>query len=63
MTDLLTKDELAELLNITPRRVYDLTRQRTNQKIPIPVIRIGSTLRFRRADIELWLEQLAKGAV
>jgi excisionase family DNA binding protein len=47
----MTLEELAEFLGVTPRWVYD------NHKAQgIPAFQIGRTLRFRRADIDTWLE-------
>jgi excisionase family DNA binding protein len=64
MADILTLPEVAELLRMKPTSVYELTRARTREKHkhPLPVLRIGSALRFRREDIEQWLEQLSKEA-
>lgn len=48
---LMTLEELAEFLGVTPRWIYD------NHKAQgIPAFQIGRTLRFRRADIDAWLE-------
>jgi excisionase family DNA binding protein len=48
---LITLDELAEFLGVTPRWIYD------NHKAQgIPAFQIGRALRFRRADIDGWLE-------
>lgn len=50
-TQLLTLDELAEYLNLSRRTIYRLLKN-TN----IPAYRIGSHLRFKREEIDLWLE-------
>lgn len=61
--EILTPDEVKAMLKLSSRRaVYELTRVRarvTHTK-PIPVIRIGSMLRFRKADVLTWLDELAK---
>jgi excisionase family DNA binding protein len=59
---LLTLEETAEMLRMKPGSVYELTRNRTRarHKHPLPVIRIGSALRFCKEDIERWLELLAE---
>lgn len=64
--DILTIDEVAELLKLKRSTVYELTRERSQkqQDHPLPFMKIAGHLRFRRADIESWLEQLTtKGAV
>lgn len=64
MATILTLDEVAELLRMKPASVYELTRARTREKHkhPLPVLRIGSALRFRLEDIQNWLEELSKEA-
>lgn len=49
---LLTTEDLATLLNVSLAVVYGL---RYRGEAP-PAIRIGRELRFRRADIDAWLE-------
>ena len=52
MSDILTLQELSEYLKIAERTLYGYAR--TGR---IPAIKIGSGWRFRRRDIEEWLEQ------
>ena len=52
MSDILTLQELSEYLKIAERTLYGYAR--TGR---IPAIKIGSAWRFRRRDIEEWLEQ------
>lgn len=52
MSELMTVDELAKFLSITPDTVYRKVRVGE-----IPSIRIGRLLRFPRKTIENWLEQ------
>jgi excisionase family DNA binding protein len=62
--ELLTIEECAALLKVTPRSVYEMTssRGRARSQHPLPVVRLNSKcLRFRREDIEAWVEALAKG--
>jgi predicted DNA-binding transcriptional regulator AlpA len=61
---ILTLEETAELLKMKPASVYELTRGRTRarHKFPIPVIRIGSALKFCKEDLENWLVTLSKEA-
>jgi excisionase family DNA binding protein len=61
--ELLTIEECAALLKVTPRSVYEMTssRGRARRQHPLPVLRLNSKcLRFRREDIEAWLERIAK---
>jgi predicted DNA-binding transcriptional regulator AlpA len=61
--ELLTIEECAALLKVTPRSVYEMTsaRGRARSEHPLPVLRLNSKcLRFRLEDIEAWLERIAK---
>lgn len=61
--ELLTIEECAALLKVTPRSVYEMTssRGRARSQHPLPVLRLNSKcLRFRRQDVEDWLERIAK---
>jgi predicted DNA-binding transcriptional regulator AlpA len=61
--DLLTIDECAALLKVKPPTVYEMTSQRGRARspYPLPVLRLNSKcLRFRKQDIEAWLERIAK---
>jgi len=59
--EILTIQELASLLKMSRSQVYDLTRRRAQlrNEIPLPVLRINSNLRFRKSDVDAWLERLA----
>ncbi|HNT36671.1 MAG TPA: helix-turn-helix domain-containing protein [bacterium] len=48
---LMTLDNLAEYLNLSRRTVYRLLQEKD-----LPAYRIGSHLRFRRGDIDDWLQ-------
>ena len=62
ISELLTADELASLLKMRRQQVYEQTRHRARvrQALPLPFLRINGNLRFRRADIAIWLDQLAE---
>jgi excisionase family DNA binding protein len=63
MEKLLTISEAAELLQVRPRTLYEMTsaRGRARNQHPLPVIRLNAKcLRFRREDLEMWVGQLAK---
>lgn len=64
--ELLTIKECAALLKVSPRTVHEMTsaRGRARSQHPLPVVRLNAKcLRFRKEDIEKWVETLAKGAV
>ncbi len=59
MQALLTADQVAELLGISRKRVYDLTAvQQPGFSRPLPAIRFGErALRFDPADVEAWIAE------
>lgn len=50
----LTTEEVLGYLNTTPRTIYRLIRNGE-----LPAIRIGRQWRFRRADLDRWVERQA----
>lgn len=62
--EILTADEVASLLKISRWHVYELARERTKsgdlRKDPLPCIRLGKAVRFRRSDVEAWIEKLVR---
>ena len=63
--EILTAEEVAALLKISKSQVYELTNERTRsgevRKHPIPVVRIGTSVRFNRKAVESWLAKLTEG--
>jgi hypothetical protein len=61
LPEILTVKQVANWLQFTVRQVYELTRRRGQglDHPPIPVLRINGNLRFRRADVAVWLDGLA----
>ena len=63
MTEILTVAELATMLKMSKGQIYEMTSTRTRtgsmRENPIPVLRINSNIRFRKSDIEDWIEKLA----
>ena len=61
--EILTVDEVAALLRISERHVYEMSRKRTRsgdiRQDLIPCLRLGSSVRFRKSDVEAWIERLA----
>jgi hypothetical protein len=60
MTELLTPVEVGQILKIKPTAVYELTRERSQnkQKHPIPFVKIAGKVRFSREAINQWLLKL-----
>lgn len=58
---LLTPEELAAKLAVRPSWIREKTRERARVRDadPLPVIRLGRYVRFRWADVELWLQRRA----
>jgi excisionase family DNA binding protein len=56
-TTLLTPNEVARILNVSPAWVRD---HATRKQPRIPALKLGKLLRFRPEDIALFLEELRK---
>jgi excisionase family DNA binding protein len=52
MEAFLTTEEVLTYLKITPRTIYRLIRSGE-----LPAVRIGRQWRFRRGDLDRWLER------
>ena len=60
---ILTMAEAAEILKMTERQVYELTRRRSQERMdcPFPVFAIhAKALRVRKSDLLAWLNKLAQ---
>jgi hypothetical protein len=59
--DLLTPEQLAERLQVSPSWVFEQTRHRAKvrnkNKPPLPTIRLGKYLRFSWIAVSEWLVQ------
>jgi predicted DNA-binding transcriptional regulator AlpA len=57
---LLNLTQAAELLGLKPSNLYELTRRRSRvrQAIPLPYVRLGKRLAFRRESLERWIAAL-----
>jgi len=57
---ILNLSEAADLLGIRPSQLYEDTRSRSRsrQRIPIPHLRLGKRLAFRRESLERWVAEL-----
>jgi predicted DNA-binding transcriptional regulator AlpA len=62
--EILTVKEVAAMLRLSVSQVYELTKPRTRsgdkREHPLPVLRLGSAVRFIRKDVEDWVEKMAK---
>jgi len=66
MTEILTAVELAAMLKMSKSQIYEMTKQRTRngnmREHPLPVLKINWNLRFRKSDVEDWIEKLVAQA-
>lgn len=62
---LLSISEAAELLGLSTGSLYQLTRNRSRirQAHPIPCLRLGKRIAFRRESLEQWIAKLESVAV
>ena len=60
--EVLTLDELAALLKVDSAKVYEITRKRFGRRrgFVLPKFRVGRELRFRRKDVDEWIERSVK---
>jgi len=56
--EILTILDVAKMLKLSKRTICNLMVDGTN---PLPALRIGRSVRFRRSDVDSWLEKLAAG--
>lgn len=65
MPEVLTVSEVSELLRLSKSQVYEMTKPRTRsgdvRDNPLPVLRMGSAVRFLRTDIDAWIERMSNG--
>jgi excisionase family DNA binding protein len=62
---ILTIDEVAAMLRLSKRAVYELTSERGRERMkrnPLPVLRINSTIRFVREDVLAWINKQKQAA-
>ncbi len=58
---LLTVEEVAEFLRVPKTWIYEHTRP--SSRSPLPHVKLGKYLRFRRTDIEEFLKQVDRNHV
>ncbi|MGH9773665.1 MAG: helix-turn-helix domain-containing protein [Candidatus Acidiferrales bacterium] len=57
--ELLTVEEVAQLLRVPISRVYE--RCRESARDPLPRVKLGKYLRFYKKDLHFYLEKLRRG--
>jgi excisionase family DNA binding protein len=60
--EILTVAEVAAMLKMSKSQIYEMTRARIRSGAmrdnPLPILRINSNIRFRKSDVEDWVEKL-----
>jgi len=60
--EILTVGEVATMLRLSKSQIYELTKPRTRsgdvREHPLPVLRMGTAVRFIRKDVEEWIETM-----
>jgi predicted DNA-binding transcriptional regulator AlpA len=64
--ELLTVAEVAKMLKVSQRQVRELANPRfrsgDTRTNPLPAMRLSvRVIRFRKSDVEAWIEKLARG--
>lgn len=57
---ILTVNELATWLKLSPSQVYSMTRKRGKVRMqnPLPVLNLNGNLRFSKETVEEWLKRV-----
>lgn len=59
---ILTMEEAAVILKLTPRQVFELTRRRTQERsdIPFPAFNLhAKAKRIKKSDLLTWVDKMA----
>ena len=59
-SDLLTRQQAAEFLGV---KAQTLAVWATTKRYPLPYVRVGSRVRYRRSDLERFIESRVVGGV
>jgi len=54
---LLTIKDVAQLLQISERSIYNQVRKKADRPFPIPVKRVGKLIRFRSKDVQAYIDR------
>lgn len=52
MEEILTLEEVADYLKVTPRTIYTLAREGK-----LPAFKLGGVWRFRRSELQSWIDK------
>jgi len=55
---LLSVEEAATYLGLSPRTIYNGVHRKTKNPFPVPVKRIGKLVKFDREDLDKFIESL-----
>jgi len=55
---LLSIREVAEILQISPRTIYNRVRKKAERPFPIKVKRVGKLIRFDQKDVQSYIDQI-----
>jgi predicted DNA-binding transcriptional regulator AlpA len=55
---LLNVKQLADIINWSERSIYNRTGPRAKKRLPVPVLRVGRSIRFRRSDVLAFIDNL-----
>jgi excisionase family DNA binding protein len=58
--EILTVAEVATLLKVPQSSIYEWTRFRGTQRVPLPHRKVGKYLRFLKQEVDAWLVGLPK---
>ena len=58
-SDLLSRDAAAEYIGVRPQT---LAAWATNKRYSLPFVKVGSLVRYRRSDLDAWLQSRTVGA-
>jgi excisionase family DNA binding protein len=59
-SDILTPDDVAAWLRVSVKWLYDHT---SRSKPIVPHLKLGGHLRFRRGDVERWLDEQVRDEI
>jgi excisionase family DNA binding protein len=65
MPDILTIEEVATMLRLSKRSIYELVSKRGKERFshnPLPVLRIGDRVLFVREDVLAWINRQKEAA-
>jgi len=55
---LLSVEETAKYLGVSPRTIYNQTHRKAKRPFPVKPKRIGKLIKFDRDDLDAWIDSL-----